>query len=106
MGPPIGLARTSVEVITVHRYSHDHSIASEVLSLECPSLRFENSNSFCGTYVLSVWFTQLIGFGNAAFGYFLDFGTILRICRSYQLNTRNVKIVIEIARLRDKNNKT
>ena len=26
-------------------YSHDHSITSEVLSLVCPSLRFENSNS-------------------------------------------------------------
>ena len=28
-----------VEVRTARRYSHDHSITSEVLSLVCPSLR-------------------------------------------------------------------
>ena len=36
-GPP--WVRTLVEVRTARRYSHDHSITSEVLSLVCPSLR-------------------------------------------------------------------
>ena len=37
LGPP--WVRTLVEVRTARRYSHDHSITSEVLSLVCPSLR-------------------------------------------------------------------
>ena len=37
---PLGLGlRTLVEVRTARRYSHDHSITSEVLLLVCPSLR-------------------------------------------------------------------
>ena len=50
---------------TARRYSHDHSITSEVLSLVCPSLRgLKIQIHFCGTYVLSVWFTLLIWFGS------------------------------------------
>ena len=42
MGPP--WVRTLVEVRTARRYSHDHSITSEVLSLVCPSLSLILSN--------------------------------------------------------------
>ena len=39
MSPNGGFFLTLVEVRTARRYSHDHSITSEVLSLVCPSLR-------------------------------------------------------------------
>ena len=44
----------------------------------------------CGTYVLSVWFTLSIGFGSAAFGYFLVLTSLLRkrlLRRRYSLGT-------------------
>ena len=42
-----------------------HSITSEVLLLACPSLRgLKIQIHVCGTYVLSVWFTLLIGYGS------------------------------------------
>ena len=55
---------------TARRYSHDHSITSEVLSLVCPSLRVWKFK-FMFVELMFFRFGLLYWLGSAAFGYFL-----------------------------------